>query len=127
MASSVIRAPRPVLPVLTPHPIPVSEDHLLRLVELDARRLGVKFEHYYSGQCALPGFPDLGLYGRWHECWELKSITGTLSPAQQDWRRVIVSAGVPYCVFTPLDWASGAVQARLLRLAGTPPPAAWAA
>jgi hypothetical protein len=98
--------------------LPDSETHLQHQIVIAARRRDLLVHHVNRGSVTMPGFPDLTIAGNsGHAFWELKSVTGALSPAQERWRRALKNGGAPYSVITPMDWQSGAVLRWLDRLA----------
>lgn len=69
------------------------------------------------------GFPDLVLVrGPRMFFAELKSATGRLSPAQEEWKRALEQAGRTVYVWRPADWVHGAVEAVLRGTAAARPP-----
>ena len=63
------------------------------------------------------GFPDLVLT-RDRVLWvELKSATGRLSTAQQDWMFALANANAECYVWHPNDWSDGTIEATLRKTA----------
>jgi hypothetical protein len=109
------------LPEETNDPIQIdaAESQLLARWTRTAQELDIAWMHAYNGaKVCQYGFPDLALCDE--EFWliELKSTCGTLSPAQERWRRRLMGAGVNYAVHTPADWISGKSLQLLERIAG---------
>lgn len=78
------------------------------------RWLGLLAYHTYDSRRSGPGFPDLVIAGPGgHLFRELKTRTGKLSPAQQQWIERLGSAGADVAVWRPADLTSGRIQAEL--------------
>jgi hypothetical protein len=70
--------------------------------------------HTFDSRRSQPGFPDVVLVHRKRGLClyrELKSDTGRLSPAQQDWLAALTAAGQDAAVWRPSQWP--AIQALL--------------
>lgn len=50
------------------------------------------------------GFPDLVLVRDRVIFAELKTVTGTLAPAQRTWQEALTTAGADHRIWTPDDW-----------------------
>jgi hypothetical protein len=90
----------------------MTEKELQEAVIACAKLFNWSVYHSWISVRSAPGFPDLILAraGRLL-AWEVKSATGKLSPAQEEWLGVL--GGVP-CVETavirPDDWLGGDVE-----------------
>ena len=70
----------------------------------EARRLGWRHYHTYDSRKSAAGFPDLVLV-RDRVVWvELKSATGRLTAAQEEWRDWLLAAGQEWHLWRPADW-----------------------
>jgi hypothetical protein len=90
----------------------VTEKMLHEAIVALATLLGWSHFHAYEMRRSDAGWPDLVLVrGGRLLAWELKSATGKLSPAQEEWLGIL--GGVP-CVETavirPDDWLGGDVE-----------------
>lgn len=78
--------------------------------------LGLKAYHTYDSRRCEPGFPDLVIVGKHGMVFaELKSTTGKVSLAQQEWLEAI-SHHARAVVWRPEDWPN--VQAHLQQISG---------
>jgi hypothetical protein len=89
------------------------------IVECRVRRLLVHHCHD-SRRCeGTPGMPDLLIASARGVLFaELKDDDGVTSADQDRWLYTLHVGGVPYVVWRPRDWESGAIQRRLSDLAG---------
>lgn len=82
----------------------LERDFQAAVVEL-ARRLGCAVYHTHDSRRSQPGWPDLVIVG--HKRFiirELKTQTGRLSDAQNEWISRLARAGVDVGVWRPSDW-----------------------
>lgn len=87
-----------------------------RIVDL-CRVLGLKCYHTYDSRKSVPGFPDLVIVGPNRLIFaELKSSTGVVSAAQQDWIDSLIAAGQDAYIWQPEDWP--VIESMLKVLAG---------
>lgn len=92
----------------------MTEAQLLNLVRSLASLLGWRGYHTHRSDRSEPGFPDLVLVRGDRVVWrELKTSTGRMRPAQQQWLDDLVAAGQDAMVWRPADWSSGAIEADL--------------
>jgi len=94
----------------------MSEKQLQAAVLQLARLCHWRCYHSWLSIKSEPGFPDLVLV-RAGRCLvlELKSATGKLSPAQQEWLGALGAVpGVTCAVIRPVDWTEGRVERMLV-------------
>ncbi|WP_293849290.1 VRR-NUC domain-containing protein [uncultured Brevibacterium sp.] len=91
----------------------MSEKQLQEHVVALARRLGWLVYHTFDSRKSEAGFPDLVLVRDRTVFRELKSSSGSLSPAQQAWVSRLERSGVDVGVWRPVDLLSGAVEREL--------------
>lgn len=70
-----------------------------------AKRNGWRCFHVTNPLKSAPGWPDLVLVGPRVLFRELKTETGRVSPAQEEWLADLTAAGVDAGVWKPSDWA----------------------
>jgi hypothetical protein len=94
----------------------MTEKQLQGCVMNLARLLNWRCYHTWLSARSAPGFPDiLAARGERLLALELKSATGKLTEAQEQWLYVLGGVpGVECFVFRPDDWHSGEVE-RVLR------------
>lgn len=68
-----------------------------------AKTFGWLCYHPYDSRRSQPGFPDLVLVRDRVLFRELKTNTGRLGPAQEDWGKKLTKAGADYAVWRPKD------------------------
>jgi heme exporter protein D len=67
--------------------------------------LRLKWHHETDSRRSKSGFPDLVIAGPTLVIFaELKTETGRVSPAQQEWLDILTMSGTPAYVWTPSDW-----------------------
>lgn len=103
-------------------PRKMSETQLQSAIIEMAKLFGWLYYHTYDSRRSASGFPDLVLVrGRRLIFAELKSDTGTVSPAQRDWIGALRGARCdwPTCrsatpfevyIWRPDDWKSGTIE-----------------
>ena len=98
-----IRRPAKGSPLLIPEQ---SEADFQRQVIAYAELNGFRIYHTYDSRRSAAGYPDLTLIHPAHGCiWiELKTLSGKLSPAQEEWQQALRAAGQRTFVFRPCDW-----------------------
>jgi hypothetical protein len=91
---------------------PISEKAFLAQVRQLAHLLGWLCYHTHDSRRSQPGFPDLTLVrGSRLLFAELKTDTGRVTAAQQQWLDALAAAGQEVYVWRPCDWA--AIEAAL--------------
>lgn len=99
----------------------LTESELLQLIRDRCNELGLLWFHSYDSRAdRLRGWPDLVIVGHGILFRELKSASGNLASAQQDWGKGIKGAGGDFAVWRVQDWDSGLVQRELRELAECP-------
>ena len=93
----------------------MRERDLLELVRDLARYRGWLVYHTHDSRRSEPGFPDLCLVRGDRVIFaELKASKGVLSQAQREWVAALTNArGVEVYVWRPIDWLTGAIEAKL--------------
>lgn len=81
--------------------------------------LGLLAYHTHDSRRSQPGYPDLTIVGPCGVVFaELKTETGRVSPAQQQWLDALAAAGLDAYVWRPSHLHDGVIQERLEALAG---------
>ena len=81
-----------------------EKDFQKKVIEL-AKKLGYLVYHTYDSRGSEKGFPDLVLVSRHVIFAELKTNTGRLTDAQQDWmNKLTCASGVYAVVWRSKDW-----------------------
>ena len=94
----------------------MTEKDLQAAVVRLAGYAGYMAYHTYDSRRSASGFPDLVLVnpdtGRllWRE---LKTDTGRLTDAQENWLRALRAAGQDAAVWRPADWTAGRIEREL--------------
>ncbi|HEY8881903.1 MAG TPA: VRR-NUC domain-containing protein [Dermatophilaceae bacterium] len=92
----------------------MSEDELLATIREIAVTLGWRTYHTHRSDRSEPGWPDLVLVrDRRLLIRELKSMTGRVTPAQDEWLTDLAIAGVDAGVWRPIDLLCGVILTQL--------------
>jgi len=91
----------------------MTEAQLLSRIREMCSWLGLLIYHTHDSRRSERGFPDLVICGSSVIYRELKSATGRVTGAQQEWLDRLTAAGADAAVWRPADLASGVVLARL--------------
>jgi hypothetical protein len=84
--------------------IPVTEKQFQSQVVELAKTLRWSVYHTFDSRHSTAGYPDLTLVRERIIFAELKVGRGKLSPAQIEWRDLLVNAGASWCLWRPADW-----------------------
>ena len=81
----------------------MTEKQFQLQIVMAARANGWKVYHTYDARRSEPGFPDLVLVRDRVLYRELKTDTGRVSKAQQEWADALTKAGADFKVWRPRD------------------------
>lgn len=81
-----------------------SERAFMADVIREAKNRSWRVYHTHDSRKSTPGFPDLVLVRDRVIFAELKTATGRVEPAQQEWLDAITHAGVTSALWRPADW-----------------------
>lgn len=87
---------------------PMKEAQLQELVRRAAITAGWLYYHTHDSRRSDPGFPDVVMVRSGRALFrELKTQTGKLSAAQEEWGRKLIESGCDFAVWRPVDWGRG--------------------
>lgn len=100
------------------HPVLQWDERTFQKMVVDAARLmGYRqIYHTHNSKRSQPGFPDLVLVSTARKRTlfvELKTMTGKVSPHQEEWIGALREAGQEAVILRPSDWRSRRVHAIL--------------
>ncbi len=85
----------------------ITEKEFLGQIVTFARALGYMVYHTHDSRRSEPGFPDLVMASKkWGKIIyaEIKTSTGKITAAQDEWIRTLVHAGAEVYVWRPRNW-----------------------
>ena len=103
----------------SPNPLAqaMSERDLQESVRALATGFGLCYFHDHDARQNYSGLPDVIAVGPGGVLWrELKSETGTLTPAQRKWRDALQAGGADWDLWRPSDLLDGTVASALDKL-----------
>ena len=81
----------------------MTEKQFQLQIVMVAKANGWQIYHTYDARRSAPGFPDLVLVRDRVLYRELKTDTGRVSPAQQEWGDALTKAGADFAIWRPRD------------------------
>ena len=107
-------------PAIHPDAMTMTHAQLQARILKRCKQLRFLVHHDFEWCPGTLGFPDLVIgspNGGWLLIWELKTVTGLLTPEQQLWGDTLKAAGLRYSVMTPVQWFDGTIERALTELA----------